>query len=118
MLPLFNCCIVSAAVVGLIVIAVVLVTVVAVAAAVLIVAATSSVAVPVVVFTTVAAAVVVVAVVINIVADFCYFFLGSGPRPSFKIIDGVEAPVNAFPWMVTLQYGGEHFCGGAVISAR
>ncbi|XP_059079997.1 chymotrypsin B-like [Tigriopus californicus] len=39
-------------------------------------------------------------------------FLG----PSFKIIDGTETPVHAFPWMVSLQYDGEHFCGGSLIN--
>ncbi len=45
-----------------------------------------------------------------------FFRIGGQQRPSFKIIDGVEAPVNAFPWVASLQYKGEHFCGGSVIT--
>lgn len=30
----------------------------------------------------------------------------------------MEAPVNAFPWMASLQYKGQHFCGGSVITTR
>ncbi len=37
-------------------------------------------------------------------------------RPSFKIIDGTEAPVNAFPWIISLQYRGNHFCGGSLLT--
>eukprot|EP00095_Tigriopus_kingsejongensis_P009897 maker-scaffold470_size172058-snap-gene-0.30 protein:Tk09897 transcript:maker-scaffold470_size172058-snap-gene-0.30-mRNA-1 annotation:"transmembrane protease serine 9-like" len=36
--------------------------------------------------------------------------------PSFKIIDGTDAPIHAFPWLVSLNYNGEHFCGGSLIN--
>ena len=38
--------------------------------------------------------------------------------PSFKIIDGTESPIHAFPWMVSLQYKGSHFCGGSLITDK
>jgi secreted trypsin-like serine protease len=36
--------------------------------------------------------------------------------PSLKIIDGTEAPVNAFPWIASIQYEGNHFCGGSLLT--
>ena len=44
--------------------------------------------------------------------------LSKDPRQSvlLKIIDGTEAGVNEYPWMVSLQLGGAHFCGGSIIN--
>ena len=33
-----------------------------------------------------------------------------------KIIDGTETEINEYPWMVSLQLSGDHFCGGSIIS--
>ena len=33
-----------------------------------------------------------------------------------KIIDGRETEISEYPWMVSLQLSGNHFCGGALIS--
>ncbi|XP_006884996.1 PREDICTED: serine protease 55 [Elephantulus edwardii] len=46
-----------------------------------------------------------------------------GERPLFegdakysRIIEGVEAGIGEFPWMVSIQVGNEHFCGGAILN--
>ena len=39
-------------------------------------------------------------------------------RPSAKIYDGQEAPLGAFPWLVSLQYKDKHFCGGTLINKQ
>ncbi|KAM6221070.1 LOW QUALITY PROTEIN: serine protease 55 [Rhynchocyon petersi] len=33
-----------------------------------------------------------------------------------RIIQGVEAGVGEFPWLVSIQAGSEHFCGGAILN--
>lgn len=33
-----------------------------------------------------------------------------------RIIGGVEAPKGEFPWMASVQWQGQHFCGGSVIA--
>ena len=33
-----------------------------------------------------------------------------------KIIDGTETEIHEYPWMVSLQVGGSHFCGGSLIN--
>ena len=33
-----------------------------------------------------------------------------------KIIDGTETQIHEYPWMVSLQIGGSHFCGGSLIN--
>ncbi|XP_023375424.1 serine protease 55 [Pteropus vampyrus] len=45
-----------------------------------------------------------------------------GERPTFeggpqysRIIGGIEAEVGEFPWLVSIQAGNEHFCGGTII---
>lgn len=38
--------------------------------------------------------------------------------PKFKIIDGSEADVHAFPWVASLKFNGEHFCGGSLINKQ
>ena len=40
----------------------------------------------------------------------------SGTNPLLKIIDGSETQVNEFPWMLSLQLSGQHFCGASLIS--
>ncbi|XP_066108779.1 serine protease 55 [Saccopteryx bilineata] len=49
--------------------------------------------------------------------------LECGERPVFeggpqysRIIEGTEAEVGEFPWLVSVQAGNEHFCGGAIIN--
>ena len=32
--------------------------------------------------------------------------------------DGQEAPLGAFPWLVSLQYKDKHFCGGTLINKQ
>ncbi|GAB79380.1 trypsin [Austwickia chelonae] len=39
-------------------------------------------------------------------------------KPSPKIIGGVEAQENEFPFMVSIQDGDRHFCGGSLIDAN
>ncbi|KAM7140080.1 serine protease 55 [Molossus nigricans] len=38
-----------------------------------------------------------------------------GPQYS-RIIEGMEAEVGEFPWLVSIQARNEHFCGGAIIN--
>ncbi|KAF6096417.1 serine protease 55 [Phyllostomus discolor] len=38
----------------------------------------------------------------------------AGPQYS-RIIEGKEAKVGEFPWLVSIQAGNEHFCGGTII---
>jgi len=35
-----------------------------------------------------------------------------------KIVGGKAAYRGQFPWMVSIQHGGKHFCGGAIIASR
>uniref|UniRef100_A0A915HLB1 Peptidase S1 domain-containing protein n=2 Tax=Romanomermis culicivorax TaxID=13658 RepID=A0A915HLB1_ROMCU len=37
---------------------------------------------------------------------------------TFRIVGGTEATPHSFPWLVSLQYGGRHLCGGALIHPR
>ncbi|XP_023406985.1 serine protease 55 [Loxodonta africana] len=48
---------------------------------------------------------------------------GCGERPIFeegvkysRIIEGVEAGIGEFPWLVSIQAGNQHFCGGAILN--
>ncbi|XP_053973147.1 chymotrypsin-1-like [Hylaeus volcanicus] len=38
--------------------------------------------------------------------------------PGTQIVGGNDAPVGKFPYQVSLQYNGNHFCGGSIISSR
>ncbi|XP_063983182.1 uncharacterized protein LOC135165636 [Diachasmimorpha longicaudata] len=38
-------------------------------------------------------------------------------KPASKIVDGHDAFVAEFPHQVSLQLGGQHFCGGSIIDA-
>ncbi|XP_054431945.1 serine protease 55 [Pteronotus mesoamericanus] len=38
----------------------------------------------------------------------------AGPQYS-RITEGMEAEVGEFPWLVSIQAGNEHFCGGTII---
>ncbi|WP_162873019.1 S1 family peptidase [Austwickia chelonae] len=40
------------------------------------------------------------------------------PTPSPRIIGGVQAEENEFPFMVSIQAGERHFCGGSLIDAN
>lgn len=40
------------------------------------------------------------------------------PTPQSRIVGGVEAIRNSWPWIVSLQSGGSHFCGGSIINAE
>ena len=37
---------------------------------------------------------------------------------SGKVVNGLNAQVGEYPWMVSLKLRGEHFCGGTLISAK
>ena len=37
---------------------------------------------------------------------------------SGKVVNGLDAQVGEFPWMVSLNLRGEHFCGGTLIGAQ
>ena len=37
---------------------------------------------------------------------------------SGKVVNGLNAQVGEYPWMVSLKLRGEHFCGGTLISAE
>lgn len=49
----------------------------------------------------------------NAQADVC----GIAPRNP-KIVGGQEAPVGAWPWMASLQFGGHLLCGGTLINSE
>ena len=38
------------------------------------------------------------------------------PNVMSRIVGGVEAVPHSWPWMVSLQAGGDHFCGGSLIN--
>ncbi|XP_036281106.2 serine protease 55 [Pipistrellus kuhlii] len=49
--------------------------------------------------------------------------LACGKRPTYeeefqhsRIIGGMEAEEGEFPWMVSIQAGNQHFCGGTIIN--
>ena len=35
---------------------------------------------------------------------------------TFQIVDGTESEVHEYPWMVSLQARGQHFCGGTLVA--
>merc|ERR1719341_1205121 len=35
-----------------------------------------------------------------------------------RIVNGVDAKENEYPWMVMLKYGGKEFCGASIISSK
>jgi len=38
------------------------------------------------------------------------------PSTSVRVVGGVEAVPHSWPWMVSLQADGRHFCGGSLIN--
>ncbi|XP_076588628.1 ovochymase-2, partial [Chaetodon auriga] len=37
---------------------------------------------------------------------------------SLRVVGGAEASYGSHPWLVSLQYRGSHFCGGAILTDR
>ena len=47
-----------------------------------------------------------------------YFHVGCGVRPPLRnrrVIGGVNASPNSWPWIISLRDGGNHTCGGSLI---
>ena len=40
------------------------------------------------------------------------------PSASVRVVGGVEAMPHSWPWQVSLQIGGGHFCGGSIINEQ
>jgi len=40
------------------------------------------------------------------------------PSVSVRVVGGVEAVPHSWPWQVSLQNTGGHFCGGSIINER
>lgn len=40
------------------------------------------------------------------------------PPVSAQIVGGTDAPEGAYPYQVSLQYGGSHICGGSIIGTE
>ena len=38
------------------------------------------------------------------------------PSVSERVVGGVEAVPHSWPWMVSLQHNGRHFCGGSLVN--
>ncbi|XP_044253923.1 trypsin-3-like [Tribolium madens] len=38
--------------------------------------------------------------------------------PDGRIVGGSDIPIEQVPWQVSLQYYGQHFCGGSIISEK
>uniref|UniRef100_A0A3Q2WN86 Serine protease 27-like n=1 Tax=Haplochromis burtoni TaxID=8153 RepID=A0A3Q2WN86_HAPBU len=53
--------------------------------------------------------------------QFCYVgwrvFCGQ-PKLNTRIVGGQVAPVGSWPWQVSLQTSGSHFCGGSLINSQ
>ncbi|XP_010786480.1 ovochymase-2-like isoform X2 [Notothenia coriiceps] len=41
---------------------------------------------------------------------------GSRMGPSLRVVGGAQATYGSHPWLVSLQYRGSHFCGGAILT--
>ncbi|KAK1902012.1 Ovochymase-2, partial [Dissostichus eleginoides] len=41
---------------------------------------------------------------------------GSRMEPSLRVVGGAQATYGSHPWLVSLQYRGSHFCGGAILT--
>lgn len=39
-------------------------------------------------------------------------------RSQGRIVGGTEAVIENWPWQVSLQQGGQHICGGSLVSPR
>jgi len=40
------------------------------------------------------------------------------PSVNVRVVGGVEAMPHSWPWQVSLQKNGAHFCGGSIINER
>ncbi len=40
------------------------------------------------------------------------------PSVNTRIVNGETAIPHSWPWQVSLQEGGRHFCGGSLINSR
>src|SRR5210317_1279649 len=38
------------------------------------------------------------------------------PQKQSRVINGAAAPPSRYPYIVSLQYAGDHFCGGTVVA--
>ncbi|XP_060749067.1 transmembrane protease serine 9-like [Tachysurus vachellii] len=60
---------------------------------------------------------VVVAVLLNSTGSFAQQNVCGQPPLSNKIVGGADASPGSWPWQVSFQSGGSHFCGGSLINA-
>jgi len=40
------------------------------------------------------------------------------PSVDVRVVGGVEAVPHSWPWVVSLQLGGSHFCGASLINSQ
>jgi len=40
------------------------------------------------------------------------------PEPTYRIINGIEAKPDEFPWIVSLRVDGMHYCGASLIAPQ
>ncbi|XP_047657096.1 CUB and peptidase domain-containing protein 2-like [Tachysurus fulvidraco] len=61
---------------------------------------------------------VVFAVVLNSTDSFAQQDVCGRPPLNNKIVGGADASPGSWPWQVSIQSGGSHFCGGSLINAN
>lgn len=60
---------------------------------------------------------VVLAVLLNATGSLSQSACGQAPFNT-KIVGGDTAVTGSWPWQVSIQYGGSHFCGGSLINSN